>query len=267
MDGSSSPFRNVRGQIGGLQVRLSNPGSGPKYVWFSAGDQHGGIGQNGTICHVARPSRPTSTKRVVLTEGPIKANIAADRFNCIVLAVAGVANIAGVLPALKALGDVEDVAIAYDPDAETNAAGRACTKPNSRSSSTPPAIASRNGPGSSRTAKALTICSPGLMPFPIPHPALKPSDQADPQLAERVATAERLHSLTTQARRAPNLGAERHTLTDLALTLAAATKARPCRSPTRSWPTWPASARVRPNGTSGRSASSRKLARPASSTV
>ena len=57
---------------------------------------------------------------MVVTEGPIKANIVADRFGCVVLAVSGVNSIGGVVEALAALGDVDEVTLAYDADGEHN---------------------------------------------------------------------------------------------------------------------------------------------------
>ena len=235
MAGILIPFRNVRGQIRGLQVRLNNPGSGQKYVWFSAGDRDGGIGQNGNICHVARPSRPTSTRRIVVTEGPIKANIAADHFNCIVLAIAGVANIADVVPALKALSGVEDVAIAYDKDAEVNV----------QVAMHEAKLALEVDGAGFRVAqwdwlledgKGIDdLIGSGILPFPIPHPALtrdRPrSDDPEQDSDLRFRDLSRLHSWVNAARRSPNLGAERHTLTDFALSLAGAPEGEPVPIP------------------------------------
>jgi hypothetical protein len=115
------PVRDQQGRIVGIRRRPLNPGGGGKYRWLSGGDQEkGGISVDGNTIHVAYPPRPVSMRRVVIVEGEIKANITADRFGCIALAVAGVGNTAGVLPTLKVLGGVEDVAIAYDEDAEVN---------------------------------------------------------------------------------------------------------------------------------------------------
>jgi hypothetical protein len=249
------PSKNVRGQILGLQVRLTNPGSGPKYVWFSAGDTPGSIGQNGNLCHVARPpgsrppagsGRPTSTRRVVATEGPIKANITADRFGCIVLAVAGVSNTAGVLPALKALGGVEDVAIAYDADAEVNAQ---VAMHEAKLALALDAAGFRVAQWTwlPEDGKGIDdLIAGGLMPFAIPHPALNRDRQAPPDAADELhelVEVRRLHALTTQARRSPNLGAERHLLTDLALTIAGAEEGAPVPMP---YPTPIPSSAIRP---------------------
>jgi hypothetical protein len=72
------------------------------------------------------------------------------------------------------------------------------------------------------------LMASGLLPFPIPHPAITqertrhPDPEDDPD--QRYRDLSLLHSLSTQARRSPNLGAERHTLTDLAMALSAASE-------------------------------------------
>src|SRR5262249_191377 len=70
------------------------------------------------------------------------------------------------------------------------------------------------------------LIAAGLLPFPIPHPAITRDRTRGDDPAEdpdkRYRDLWRLHSLSNAAHRSPNLGAERHTLTDLALTLSAA---------------------------------------------
>jgi hypothetical protein len=61
------------------------------------------------------------TRRVWLTEGPLKADIAASRLGDVVLAVPGVNcwKSTGVVEALRQAG-VRDVVLAFDSDARTN---------------------------------------------------------------------------------------------------------------------------------------------------
>jgi hypothetical protein len=114
------PVSDAQGRVIGIYRRPDAPGEGGKYRWLSGGDRPGSIGQDGNTVHVAYPLESVSTRHVVVTEGPIKANIVADRLRCMVLAVPGVNSIGGVAAALEAIGDIEDVAIAYDQDAEIN---------------------------------------------------------------------------------------------------------------------------------------------------
>lgn len=114
------PFLDNLAQIVGLQVRATDPAAKPRYTWFSHGDRTGSVGQNGHVVHVARPDRPYSTHHIVITEGPIKANTTADRCAVVTLAVAGVTNTAEILSAIRDLGDVEAVTLAFDADLATN---------------------------------------------------------------------------------------------------------------------------------------------------
>ena len=68
--------------------------------------------------HVARPIAASIDPQspVVMTEGPLKADLAADELGGIVIAVPGVTVTAGVLPVLRAL-NVAEAIIAYDMDA------------------------------------------------------------------------------------------------------------------------------------------------------
>ncbi|MDP9354965.1 MAG: DUF3854 domain-containing protein, partial [Chloroflexota bacterium] len=114
------PVRDPEGRIAGYQVRRDNPPPGtPRYRWLSSKDRDGGTG-SGAPVHVARPvaGDSGSPRSVVITEGPIKADIASDHLGCVVVAVPGVTNRSGVLPALAKLDAFEGI-IGYDRDAET----------------------------------------------------------------------------------------------------------------------------------------------------
>lgn len=223
------PVRNTRGHIVGVKVRPDEKRPGRKYVWFSAGDGEGSIGQTGSVVHVAYPPRPASRRRVVLTEGPLKANIAADLLGLIALAVDGVSNTAGLLDelaALAALSAVEEVLIGYDEDAESNehvaaAEGRTAhmlTNAGYRVMQlTWPAAAGKG-------LDDILTSTPPTIPVALAHPALSTPAAAaaapsGDEVARELVTVKRLHSLSSAARRSPNLGSERHTLVDFATAL------------------------------------------------
>lgn len=109
------PCRDDQDRIVGVRRRLNDAKDG-KYRWMSAGDGPHSVGIDGNTVHVARPDRVVSTRRVVVTEGEIKANIVAELLGCIVVSVPGVSNTAHVVATLQAIGGVEEVAIAYDAE-------------------------------------------------------------------------------------------------------------------------------------------------------
>jgi hypothetical protein len=119
------PVRDTQDRIVGIRRRLDTPGDGGKYRWLSGGHgERGGIGVDGSTVHVATPRRRASAQWVVIVEGELKADLTADRFGCLVLSVPGVGNIGQVVETLHVLGDVGDVAIAYDEDGVADASPR-----------------------------------------------------------------------------------------------------------------------------------------------
>lgn len=113
------PVRDASGRIVGLQVRRDASGGGPRYVWLSSAGRPGGTPAR-ALCHVSALG-PPGGPRVWITEGPLKADIAASRLGEPVLAVPGVNTwrSAGLFEALEALG-AGSVVVAFDADAETN---------------------------------------------------------------------------------------------------------------------------------------------------
>ena len=111
------PVRNFEGQIWGLQIRPDDPGEGPKYCWLSSGDRDSGTKAN-AVYHVAGPR---AGYRVWITEGPLKADIAAARLGETVVAVPGVNcwRRSGLAQGLKARGFREAI-VAFDADAVAN---------------------------------------------------------------------------------------------------------------------------------------------------
>ena len=220
------PMRGVDGRIGGLHVRRDGANPKPKYVWFSGGDAEGSVGQNGHTLTVARPVYPVTTKRVLVVEGGPKANISADRYGVITIGVPGVSNIGEVLAAVRELGDVEEVSVAYDADAATN---RAVAEAESRLVLTLdaglPDVAILQAIWPAEAGKGLDDIAqrtPPVIPLLRPHPALPQSGPDTPPGRDDEPVPPRdqltkLYTLSRVARRAKNLGAERHTLTEFAL--------------------------------------------------
>ncbi len=110
------PVKDTVGRIGGLQVRCDSAGSSGKYRWVSSPGEFGGC-SSGSPIHVAGASYVS--EYAVVTEGALKADIAASRLGCPVLGVAGVANYTGIIQTLKSLG-VKEVVLAYDMDKVSN---------------------------------------------------------------------------------------------------------------------------------------------------
>ncbi|MGB9879996.1 MAG: DUF3854 domain-containing protein [Anaerolineae bacterium] len=115
------PVRNFEGAIWGVQIRPDDRSSWPKYVWLSsAAARRGtcGVGAKARF-HVARAGRNDGT--VWITEGPLKADIAASKLGRTFVAVPGVQcwRSSGLIGALKR-ERVRVVVLAYDMDAVLN---------------------------------------------------------------------------------------------------------------------------------------------------
>lgn len=82
------PFKNVKGQIVGLQVRLDKPTDDAKYIWFSSSSKLNGTAQTMPL-HFASPDLVRQTGKIILTEGALKADICADLLGCATAAIAG----------------------------------------------------------------------------------------------------------------------------------------------------------------------------------
>jgi|GEM_PF-1195647 len=113
------PSRDLAGDLQGLRLRPDDPGDGGKYRWVSSPTMSGGAG-SGAPTHVALPATPPATiTRVLVTEGELKANIAADRLGIPVVAMAGATITRDVLALVLALG-ATSVVLALDADRLTN---------------------------------------------------------------------------------------------------------------------------------------------------
>ncbi|ERM91245.1 hypothetical protein O163_11475 [Caldanaerobacter subterraneus subsp. yonseiensis KB-1] len=110
------PVRDVQGRIQGFQIRLDEEEKGRKYVWFSSRDK-----LNGTPAHAWQGVHGGPSKIVIVTEGPLKADVAHYLSRYTFVSVPGVTAIRDIEIVLKQLG-AKKVYIAFDMDILTNPA-------------------------------------------------------------------------------------------------------------------------------------------------
>ena len=115
------PYRNERGMIEGLQLRRFPYGGRDKYLWLSSKDKPAGA-SSGAPLHFALASQLANAEEVVITEGALKADVAARFLQSPVIAAAGVtqfgqdfaARLRSIAPALRT------VYVAFDLDWQSN---------------------------------------------------------------------------------------------------------------------------------------------------
>lgn len=117
VNGLAIPVRDIRRRIAGVQIRCDNA-LGGRYRWLSSRGYYAGC-SSGAPIHTA--GTMPDKREVWITEGPIKADIAALKLNRLVLAVAGVGNWPGVIPIVRQLKP-KRVIIAFDMDKINNSA-------------------------------------------------------------------------------------------------------------------------------------------------
>jgi hypothetical protein len=110
------PVKDVQGRIQGFQIRLDEEEKGRKYVWFSSRGK-----PNGTPAHAWQGVHGGPSKIVIVTEGPLKADVAHYLSHFTFVSVPGVTAIKGIEVVLKQLG-AEKIYIAFDMDVLTNPA-------------------------------------------------------------------------------------------------------------------------------------------------
>ena len=112
------PVSDEQGRIVGMQVRRSGDGPGPRYVWLSSKDMRGGASPGAPLGWFGAAG---GAGQLWVTEGPVKAAIAASRLGARVVAVPGVGawRSAGLVERVRA-GGYTEVVIAYDADAAAN---------------------------------------------------------------------------------------------------------------------------------------------------
>jgi len=113
--GIAIPVRDTRKRIAGLQIRCDSSDGG-RYKWLSSRGFNAGCSP-GTPVHVAGTG--SLNGEVWITEGPLKADIAALKLGRLVLAVAGVGNWPGVIPIIRELKPKRAI-IAFDMDKASN---------------------------------------------------------------------------------------------------------------------------------------------------
>jgi hypothetical protein len=86
------PVRDEHLRIAGCQIRRDDVADGqPKYIWFSSNNYPHGT-SSGSPVHYARPHLLHDASEVLLTEGALKADVAAFLLDAPVIAAAGVSN-------------------------------------------------------------------------------------------------------------------------------------------------------------------------------
>ena len=113
------PCRDERGRILGLQVRRDEPGDGPRYVWLSSRSQGGASAS--TFAHVPVLAPDARRDELLVTEGPLKADVVTALDGRLCVAVPGVSAWARALPVVEALRP-RSVLVAFDSDVMTNPA-------------------------------------------------------------------------------------------------------------------------------------------------
>lgn len=112
------PCRDAQGRIVACQIRL-DAGS-PRYVWFSSRGLPCGA-SSGAPIHFVKPDLTKQTRRAIITEGPLKADVCAELLDCCVIGLPGVASSTAELGQLLLLElpQLCEVAIAFDADWST----------------------------------------------------------------------------------------------------------------------------------------------------
>lgn len=112
------PVRDINGRIQALQRRIEKPEEGEKkYRIFSSSQKEGGC-SSGTPAHVSIPTE-VKDSRVWITEGPLKADIAAKHSGAVFI---GIMSSGTWVPAIEVLDMIvaKEVVTAYDMDFKTN---------------------------------------------------------------------------------------------------------------------------------------------------
>ncbi len=109
------PVRGADSRIQGLQIRRDE--GKPKYIWFSSKDRAGGASP-GSPVHYAKPNLLKTATEVTLTEGALKADIAAHLLGAPVVAAAGVSNFGADFAAnlKRDFPHLQTIFVAFDTD-------------------------------------------------------------------------------------------------------------------------------------------------------
>lgn len=109
------PVRDEAGRIEAMQIRRDRGDS--RYVWFSSAGKPQGV-SSGSPLHHAYTWRIPSTQTAILTEGPLKADIIADRLDAATIGAAGVSNFGADIGERfrRSFPDLRYCLIAFDED-------------------------------------------------------------------------------------------------------------------------------------------------------
>lgn len=110
------PVRDHKGRIQGLQIRLDEGETNRKYRWISSSDRKDGCKAKSFVHLVGENF---ANNPLVITEGPLKADIAHTYLGVNVLAVAGVNSVKSLKNVLKFLNPSK-VITAFDMDYQHN---------------------------------------------------------------------------------------------------------------------------------------------------
>ncbi len=114
------PVRNHQQRIEACKIRLNEDSDGRRYIWLSSCGKPSGA-SSGAPVHVAQPLGSPQDPRIWITEGPLKADIAAARLNAEVLGLPGVASWReGLHMALELRPNKGVLVVAFDMDFKIN---------------------------------------------------------------------------------------------------------------------------------------------------
>lgn len=110
------PVRDYEGKIQGLQIRC-NRASGKRYIWFSSRKYNEGTRAK-SWAHIARGHK----EFLIITEGPLKADVASYFSGATFIGVPGVNAIQGIVEAINSIPRKyrQQIYVAYDMDLKTN---------------------------------------------------------------------------------------------------------------------------------------------------
>jgi DNA primase len=111
------PCRDTNGRILGMQVRRDQPDGGPRYVWLSSRSQGGA--SSAAFAHVPVVRADADRSTVIVTEGPLKADVVTVLDGRLCVSIPGVSSWRSVLEVLDALRPSR-VLVAFDTDVMTN---------------------------------------------------------------------------------------------------------------------------------------------------
>lgn len=117
------PVRDKENRIQGIQIRvdeavLKKKAGLSKYIWQSSSGKKNGT-SSGSPVHIARPSKPSMQNVCYITEGPLKADIAAEHLRSTFIGIAGVGLYRQAAEAIKTLGGVTTAPVLFDMDKKT----------------------------------------------------------------------------------------------------------------------------------------------------